>query len=122
MYEKIEQLVENAFKSDIPDNTAAFSFNIYEDADDMWSVELIAAASFDADDEDWACDEISDLGTREEPVSWHEKTDWESVLSAVVTAVKEYLDKGKYSEKMKEYKGVGVGFVDGDIELVYIRD
>ncbi len=122
MYNRIERLAEAAFGTVIPQDVKAFAFNLYEDADDIWSVEIVGTGSFDKDDEDWACDEITDFGTRNEPVSWQEETDWETVLQKVVSAVKEYLEKGKYSEKLKEYAGIGVGFVDGDIELVYVKE
>ena len=29
------------------------------------------------------------------------------------------LSESTYSEKIKKYQGVGIGFVDGDIEIIY---
>ena len=47
----------NGILSNFTLDAAAFNFNIYENKKD-YSAELVATASFDEDDEDWACDEI----------------------------------------------------------------
>lgn len=86
---------------------------------DAWDVELVGTSEFDAEDEDWACGEVFD--TRENPFSWEEGTDWETAASRVVSLVKEYLEKGKYAEQLKTCQGIGVGFVDGNIEIVYVN-
>lgn len=69
------------------------------------------------DDPDWACDEVFD--TRNDLQSWTQESNWEKILQDTIEQVKEYLNRGKYSEKLKSYQGVGVGFVDGDITVVY---
>ena len=60
--------------------------------------------SFDVNDEDWACDEVFD--TREVPLRWELKTTWEDVLDETSCLISEYLEKGKYAEKLKSYKGL----------------
>lgn len=38
-----------------------------------------------------------------------------------MSMLKQYLDKGMYADILKTGEGVGAGFVDGDIEILYIR-
>ena len=45
----------NGILSNFTLDAAAFNFNIYENKKD-YSAELVATASFDEDDEDWACE------------------------------------------------------------------
>ena len=114
--EWLDKALENIF----PDNVVAVAFNIYEDRiGEKWSVEIVGTSRFDMDDDDWGCDEVTSFGTREDPLSWEEKTDWETVLGEVSDSAAEYLEHGKYSGKLKELQGVGVGFVEGDLKILY---
>lgn len=72
---------------------------------------------FDEDDDDWACDEV--FSNRETPLVWEENADWETILSKVQEFIRRYLEHGEYSDLMKENQAVAVGFVDGDLEIVY---
>ena len=120
MYREIEKWLDGVLKNaEIPKETRAFNFNLYEDGDSNWSVEIVATASFDRDDEDWACDETDNFGTRDNPFCWQEETEWSAVLSKMQSVLTEYLENGRYAGVLKEYTGVGVGFVDGDIEILY---
>lgn len=99
------------------EEVVALNFNLYEDGDAKWSVELVGTASFDEDDDDWACDEV--FSNRETPLVWEENADWETILSKVQEFIRRYLEHGEYSDLMKENQAVAVGFVDGDLEIVY---
>lgn len=94
----------------------AFCFNLYEDADDYQSVELVGSASFDKDDNDWPCDEF--FTTRESPLTWKERMTWEDCLQIVESHLSNYLQNGKYSKILLSKQGVGYGFVDGDLFLM----
>ncbi len=104
---------------DIPKEAIAANFNLYEDTDKQWSAEIVLTSRFDEDDQDWACDEVTDLGSRENLFSFEFEGEWDAVLEMYVNAVEEYLVDGKYADKLKTFVAVGVGFVDGDIEIVY---
>lgn len=119
MYQKIETWLNDVLEQEIPSSVKAFCFNLYEDGDDGWSIELVGTASFDLDDEDWACDEITDFGTREDPLSWKTETDWDEVLSDAASALKQYLESGLYADVLKSRTGVAVGFVDGNLEILH---
>lgn len=119
MYHKIETWLNNVLEQKIPSKVKAFCFNLYEDENESWSIELVGTKTFDPDDEDWACDEITDFWTRYKPFSWKEKADWKEVLSEVVSALKQYLKNGLYADVLKSRAGVAVGFVDGNLEILY---
>lgn len=119
MYKELEKWLNTILSGAIPDDVAAFNFNLSEESGCTWSMELVGTERFDAEDEDWACDEITDFGSRDNPLRWHKKAAWNQVLNDAVSAVKEYLDKGKYASVFKSRKGVGIGFVDGDLEIVW---
>ena len=118
MYHKLEAWLNDILGQKIPSVVKAFCFNLYED-DEGWSIELVGTESFRLDDEDWACDEITDFGTREKPLSWKEEADWKEVLSEVSSAIKQYLANGSYADILKSCTGVAVGFVDGNLEILY---
>lgn len=121
MLKKVTEWLDNLLKQDIPDDVVAFCFNLYEDGNNHWSMELVGAASFDEEDSDWACDEIVDLGTREKPFVWEKDAEWDVVLDEIIDVLKLYLGNGTCAEILKNKAGVGAGFVDGDIEILYMR-
>jgi len=121
MYERFEEWLDNALQRELPENMAAFNFNIYEDGDNMWSVELVGTETFNVSDQDWACDEIF-TENRDEPFEWEEDAKWEIIQEEVACWITEYLENGDNADILKKYEAVGLGFVDGDIELMYIRE
>jgi len=125
MYQQVELWLNNILRQDIPEEVVGLNFNLYEDfASDgtkRWSMELIGTHSFDEENEDWACDEVCDFGTREAPFCWKENAEWEAILDKAVQVLKKYLSESIFAGKLKQYDGVGVGFVDGNIEILYVK-
>lgn len=115
--EGFNEWLDEVLENELPDTVKAINFNLYDDGDNVWSVELIGASRFDPDDEDWACDEV--FTTREEPLAWEEDTSSLDIQEQAYNAIKEYLESGLYADKLKQYEGVGVGFVDGELFIVY---
>ena len=60
-FEWLDLILKNELNSEIK----AINFNLYEDTDNKWSVELVGTFSFDKDNDDWACDEV--FTTRDQP-------------------------------------------------------
>lgn len=118
---QISDWIDNILNTDIPDDVVAFCFNLYEDGNGVWSMELVGTSRFDTEDEDWPCDEITDFDSRENPYGWEKDCNWEDALAYIVNALKEYLTYGKHAELLKSRNGVGVGFVDGCIEIIYSK-
>ncbi len=63
MYNKISDWIDGVLSADIPDEVVAFCFNLYETDDDSWGMGLVGTGRFDPDDQDWACDEITDFNS-----------------------------------------------------------
>jgi hypothetical protein len=99
----------------------AYNFNLYEHEEEF-AIQLVGTGSFDLGDEDWACNEIfssgEDLFYLLHTVVGHR---WQNGLETANSLVKNYLQHGKHGTLMKAARGVGVGFVSGDIDLVYIN-
>ena len=102
----------------LPNNIKAINFNLYEDYGNEWSVELVGTSTFDENDSDQACDEI--YATRENPYVLEKESDWKTIENIFTSFLKNYLDTGKYSNVLKKYYGIGIGFVDGDLSIIYI--
>lgn len=120
-YEEFEKWIDDVIGSGLPDETVAVNFNLYEESEDnTWAVQFICADTFDEEDGDWACDEI--FSSDENMYIWTETGGWEKALDTAASNIKEYLEKGQYAKDLKKFEAVGVGFVDGDIDLVYTRD
>lgn len=109
--------LDKIFEQELPKSIKAICFNLYDDGNNKWSVELVGAASFDEENPDWACDEV--FATRDNPYVLNIESNWENVLNIFTNKVNQYLNNGKYSKKIKEYDAVAIGFVDGDLDILY---
>lgn len=111
--------IDSVLSEELPSDIVAYAFNLYEGNTDF-HVQLIGAGSFDEDDADWACDELYTTG---ENIFLIPRTvagqDWEKGLEYSVQMVQEYLKSGTNKQVLLSSQGVGVGFVDGDIEIVF---
>jgi hypothetical protein len=104
---------------------AAFSFNIYENAgDENYSMELTAFDKYDEYDADWNAGGAEIYASRDDDDEYyfHMDAEWEECLAAVETFITDYLEKGKYADKLKKAEAVAFGFVDGDSEILYQKN
>lgn len=119
VYKDFTTWLDNIIEKDLPEGIEAYNFNLYE-GKESFHVQLIGAGSFSLDDEDWACDE---LFSSKENIFVIARSitgnSWEQGLNYCFQLVKQYLESGKYTKLLKASKAVGVGFVDGDIEIIY---
>lgn len=97
----------------------SLNFNLYEEADFCWSIQLIGASCFDEEEEDWCCEETFCSG--ENRFSWKEHAEWEEILNVSCKMIRQYISNGKYAEALKKYEAIAAGFVDGDLEILYQR-
>lgn len=119
MYQKFEAWLNETLNQELPEDIVAFNFNLYENGDNNWSMELVGTEEFDTEDEDWVCEEVFD--NRETPFCWEQEEGWEEALETAKQMVEKYLQCGEYQELFKSYEGIGIGFVDGDIEILYTK-
>ena len=118
----LDDILEN---NDMPENTAAFCLNLYEEdiKDHIYGAQLIASGEFDPDDEsgEWACEEVWSSGENIFTVdtSDEEDTGWKHAQELFAEMAEEYLSSGKYRSILTGSRGVAIGFVDGDLEIIY---
>ena len=120
----LDSLLEN---NDMPENTAAFNFNLYEESeeDSVCGIQLIAADRFDPENgDDWACCEAWSSEEDSFCVSTADEDDrsWQGAQELITEMISEYLENGKYGNILTAATAVGVGFVDGDIDIIYRND
>ena len=103
---------------DLPEDTVAINFNLYE-GEEAYSIQLIAADEFDEEDEDWACEEIFSTEDDLFVVPMTEDIEsWEDALVYIKGMIEKYLKISNCKDILENLQGIGVGFVDGDIELL----
>lgn len=118
IYTEFEKWLNTQLENDMPVETKAFCFNLYEESveDSVYSVQLVACNAFDENDSDWACEEV---WSSEEDIfcielSDEQDKDWKSAQKFIKSWVQEYMKKcGTLSAKP-----VAIGFVDGELELI----
>ncbi len=115
----LDNILEN---NDMPDETVSFCFNLYEESveDSVYAVQLVACEAFDENDPDWACEEC---WSSEEDIfcvelSDEAEKDWKAAQNLIKGWAEEYLGNGKYADILTT-KPVGIGFVDGDLEIIH---
>lgn len=118
-YTKMVNWIDSILSQGVPEEVIAFCFNLYDDGDNRWSIEIVGTNYFNKRDVDWPCYEIVDFGTRENPFAWVADMSWDKVLDETTLIIRDYLQTGKYAQVLKSKKGVGLGFVDGDTTILY---
>ncbi|MCL2071806.1 MAG: hypothetical protein FWH07_06195 [Oscillospiraceae bacterium] len=116
IYLKFSDWVDKHLSNGLPSEIVAVNFNLSEGNDSVYYIQLVGCDRFDAEDEDWACDEVF---STEEDYFLVPKTDiiiqQEQGLQFMKSLVERYLVDGKYSGRLKNYVAVSVGFVDGNL-------
>ena len=111
---KIEKWIDDAFENYIPEEINVINFELREYDDNYWSIEMIRKNNLE-EDSDYAYDKVF----KKEFRSWMQKATWEEILDEVITKTTKYINNGRFSEKVKSYEEIGVGFIDGDLTIVY---
>ena len=70
MNSSVSNWIDKILDQEIPNTVVAFCFNLYEESDGSWAMELVGTERFDLEDEDWACNELTDFGSRECLYNW----------------------------------------------------
>ncbi len=130
IYNAFSEWLDNILENDMPDNTKAYNFNIYDELDEdgndaeTYGIQLIASDEFSEDDDDWACSEIY---SSQEDIFYIDHSDEDNIdsdsgLEFICSLIREYLNNGKYSDKLSKAQAVGAGFVDGDIKIIFSKN
>lgn len=122
-YTMFSDWLDKVLEQELTEGIIAFNFNLYEGTGGTYDVQLIGSDEFDEDDSDWVC---TDYFTTGEDVCYIKRTKdiehWEQGLNYITKLVERYLTEGKHSDILKNSAGVGIGFVDGDISIIYKND
>lgn len=122
IYNAFADWLNSLLEKDMPENTKAYNFNLYEEEEETYGIQLIASDRFyENDGGEWACSEIY---SSEEDIFYIDHSDEKNAdrqrgMEFICSLINEYLKNGKYSDKLKNSKAVGAGFVDGDIEILF---
>lgn len=126
IYLEFEKWLDNLLENnEMPEDAIAFCFNFYDEEDESYGIQLIASDEFDAEDGgEWACSEV---WSSEEDIFYidhsdEQDADYERGLEFMGGLIEEYLENGKYKDILLDAKAVAMGFVDGDLELVYTEE
>lgn len=109
--------MDDILSQEFPKDTVAICFNLYEEEENKWAVELIGTDEFDEEDDDWACDEI--IAFRDNLFYFEMDADWEEVWEKVNEIILKYLDNGIKAKKLLQYDAAATGFVDGELQILY---
>ena len=115
--------LEKSFEVKIPNEVKAFSFNLYEGGSDYFGIELIGASAFDFEDEDWACEEIWEPQMRQLSIPINYSGDsWQECLARMKNLTIRFLNSdSNVAKELKSREGVGIGFVDGNLEIIWSK-
>ncbi len=111
MFDELSEWLDTVLEAEISDDddVTAFGFNLCDDGDCCWSMELVGASDISVGDT-WRLDDMPDFDTRENLFRWKKEAEWEEILADVINALKEYLQNGKYADTLKSRVGVGVEY------------
>lgn len=118
--------ISAALSRPMPEGTEAFHFNLYEGTDSV-HVQLMGTDAFIAGEDPatdyWPSAETFSTGEDifEVPFSVA-GPDWEAWLNTLTDLLNKYLAEGSGSDVLRNSKGVGMGFVDGDMHVLWQRD
>ena len=112
--------IDKSLQEPIPADVIAFSFNLFEPALGGYGIELVGSCEFDREDEDWACEETFVPAQREMNIP----TDvcdgqWDECLQIMKSKIEKYIHMDRPGAiVLTKSKGVGIGFVDGNLEYI----
>ena len=120
MYDDFAKWLDGILVGEMPGGIKAFNFNIYEEDDGSWSLQLIGSSYYDPDNDDWACDEL--YSSEEDIYTWTEESEdaeWTDAQQTAVSMISDYLQNGEKKDVLLSSDSVCAGFVDGDLILIY---
>jgi hypothetical protein len=113
--------VDAALGRPIPTETVAFHFNLYEGTDSV-HVQLMGTDSFEGGEEYWPGRETFTTGEDIFEVPFESAgAEWPQWLESLKILVRAYIDSGSRSAVLRNSRGVGIGFVDGDMYVLWPR-
>lgn len=97
----------------------AYNFHLYEH-EQFFAIQLVGAIKYDPDEPFAYEDEVFTSG-EDLFILPRSKVgnDWRKGLEVASTLIRSYLEQGQEAHRLTSSSLVGVGFVDGDLEIIY---
>lgn len=99
MYDEFAKWLDRILDENMPLPGVAINFNIYEEVDLHWSIQLISSTYFDEEDEDWNCYE--EFTTGEDLYEWQQGVGWEKILDISCEMIRKYLTEGNMLRNLR---------------------
>ena len=119
MYCEISAWLDDILSHRVPEEVGAFCFNIYADAWDNWSMELVGAERYDPRDTDWPCYEVTDMGSRNRMFLWEESIGWHQTVREISKYIARYLEEGEHATALRQADAVAVAYVSGVPQVIW---
>ncbi len=104
----------------LPTDAVAFCVNISRvDCNSEWALDIITSDWFDPENPDWACEDLNAID--DGYLEWQQVATWNEIHHQVCQSMKRYLTTGEYRSSLIGLQAGAVGFVDGDLEIIYNR-
>lgn len=115
--------IDDALSREVPARTAAFHFNLYEGMDSV-HIQLMGTGAFEAGEvpgrDYWPGAETFSTGEDIFEIPFEVAgSDWKQWLATCMDMLGSYIATGRNSGVLRSSKGVGVGFVDGDMYVLW---
>jgi hypothetical protein len=115
--------IDAALSRELPEQTAAFHFNLYEGTDSV-HVQLMGTDSFTPGEEPerdyWPGTETFTTGEQIFEIPYEVAgSDWKQWLATCMDLLRSYIATGGRSNVLRSFRGIGVGFVDGDMHVLW---
>jgi hypothetical protein len=105
----------------MPAGAVAFQFNLYEGHGSV-HVQLDGIDSFNVENDDSLGESIFSTGEDIFEVPFQDAgADWQEWLQSLMALCKEYVLEGERSDVLRGSRGVGIGFADGDLHVLWER-
>lgn len=113
--------VDEALARPMPNSTAAFHFNLYQGTRPV-HVQIMGTNSFEDGEQYWPGDRTFSTGEDVFHVPFESAgAEWTEWLETLKQLVSDYIASGRRSDVLRLSKGVGIGFVDGDMYVLWQR-
>ena len=110
---------DEALAQPISKDTVAFHFNLYEGTDSV-HVQIMGTDSFAGGEQYWPGDETFSTGEDVFYVPFESAgAEWPDLLESLKRLVSDYIASGDKAEVLRRSRGVGIGFVDGDMHVLW---
>ena len=110
--------IYDAVKDAVPENIAAYCFNLYGTAEEgRYGVQLTASPSFDENDPDWTCDECFTTGDNVFPI---EADGNDAALETFSRMIEKLVSECELPACFTG-KRIAYGFADGDLYIIRIN-